>query len=72
MKFLEFFLVSSLADQDNSRGLFSRKIAKSVFIRKNKWDEYEVIAIKGGKEHLIVRTRSLSVAEDTRNWAEKQ
>lgn len=70
MGFFEFF-TASMSSEDGFN-LFKPKIVKSAFIRKNRWGEYEVVAVRGGKETIITRTKNESVANDILRWTIKQ
>lgn len=68
MEFFEFWMVASLVEDDGKISPKGKKGLQNAYIRKNKWDEYEIVA--GDK--IMTSGKNLRTMEDLLEWVKKQ
>lgn len=68
MGFFEFFMIKTIAEDDRKIFTKRKKGLQNAYIRKNKWDEYEIVF----KDEIISTGRNLRAMEDILKWVQKQ
>lgn len=68
MGLFEFFMITSMADDDRKVLPKRKKGLQNAYIRQNKWGEYEIVF----KDKIISTGRNLRAMEDILEWVKKQ